>query len=92
MKAGRKDWLDPDSGRPAEPHGLRSTFRVWTAEQGYDREMAEMALAYSVGSAVERTYQRSDVVERRRTMITDWAAFCHGKELAGNVVPLRGAV
>ncbi|MGR3505663.1 MAG: tyrosine-type recombinase/integrase [Paracoccaceae bacterium] len=91
VKAGRKGWLDPDSGRPAVPHGLRSTFRVWTAERGYDRDMAEMALAHSVGSAVERAYQRSDMVERRRAMMADWAAFCHGKEPAENVVPLRGA-
>ncbi len=56
VKAGRKGWLDADSGRPAVPHGLRSTFRVWTAERGYDRDMSEMALAHNVGSAVERAY------------------------------------
>ena len=72
------------------PHGLRSTFRVWTAERGYDRDMAEMALAHSVGSAVERAYQRSDMVERRRAMMDDWAAFCHGNAPAENVVPIRG--
>lgn len=91
-KDGGKGWIDPDSGRPAVPHGLRSTFRVWTAERGYDRDMAEMALAHSVGSAVERAYQRSDMVERRRAMMADWAAFCDGKAPADNVVPLRGAV
>ena len=92
VKAGRKGWLDPDSGRPAVPHGLRSTFRVWTAERGYDRDMAEMALAHSVGSAVERAYQRSDMVERRRAMMADWAAFCRGQAPAENVVPLRNGV
>lgn len=92
VKAGRKGWLDPDSGRPAVPHGLRSTFRVWTAERGYDRDMAEMALAHSVGSAVERAYQRSDMVERRRAMMADWAAFCHGQAPVENVVAMRGAV
>ncbi len=34
-KAGGKGFLDPRSGRPAVPHGLRSTFRDWAAEQGY---------------------------------------------------------
>ena len=92
VKAGRKGWLDPDSGRPAVPHGLRSTFRVWTAERGYDRDMAELALAHNVGSAVERAYQRSDMVERRRAMQSDWAAFCHGRQQAENVVSIRGAV
>lgn len=90
-KDGGKGWIDPDSGRPAVPHGLRSAFRVWTAERGHDRDMAEMALAHNVGSTVERAYQRSDMVERRRTMMADWAAFCQGQAPAENVVPLRGA-
>lgn len=91
VKAGRKGWLDPDSGRPAVPHRLRSTFRVYCAERGVDRDMAELCLAHSVGSSVERAYQRSDMVERRRALMSEWAAFCHGKEPAENVVPLRGA-
>lgn len=89
LKTGDKGWLDADSGLPAVPHGLRSTFRVWTAERGYDHHMSEMALAHNVGSTVERAYQRSDMVERRRAMMTDWAACCLGKALAGNVVQFR---
>lgn len=92
LKAGRKGWLDPDTGFAAVPHGLRSTFRVWTAERGYDHDMAEMALAHNVGSTVERAYQRSDMVERRRAMMTDWAAFCRGVVPESNVVPIRAAV
>ncbi|MBB99635.1 MAG: integrase [Rhodobacteraceae bacterium] len=88
-KAGRKGWLDPDSGLPAVPHGLRSTFRVWTAERGYDHHMSEMALAHNVGSTVERAYQRSDMVERRRAMMADWAAYCRGEATADNIVHLR---
>jgi len=43
-------YLDQRSGRPAVPHGLRSTFRDWTAEcTEYPREMAEIALAHTVG-------------------------------------------
>ena len=48
------------------PHGLRSTFRDWAAEQGFDRDMAEMALAHTVGSEVERAYRRTDMLEKRR--------------------------
>lgn len=87
-KAGLAGYLDPTSKRPAVPHGLRSTFRQWTAEQGYARDMAEIALAHQVGSDVERAYQRSDMLERRRRMMADWAAFLHGEE-RGQVVPLR---
>ena len=73
-KAGCAGYLDPQSKRPAVPHGLRSTFRQWAAEQGFPRDMAEIALAHFIGSEVERAYQRSDMLERRRDMMAAWSA------------------
>ena len=90
VKAGRAGYLDPQKKRPAVPHGLRSTFRQWAAEQGYPRDMAEIALAHFIGSDVERAYQRSDMLERRRDMMAAWAAFLRGEALGGNVVALGG--
>lgn len=91
-KDGGKGYLDAESGLPAVPHGLRSSFRVWAAERGYDRDMAELALAHAVGSAVERAYMRSDMIDRRRAMMADWAGFLAGLPAEGNVVQLRGGV
>jgi integrase len=88
VKAGRSGWLDPKNKRPAVPHGLRSTFRQWAAEGGSPRDMAELALAHFIGSEVERAYQRSDMLERRRAMMADWAGFLRGEALGGNVVKL----
>lgn len=79
VKAGRAGYLDPRTKRPAVPHGLRSTFRQWAAEKGYPRDMAEIALAHFIGSDVERAYQRSDMLDRRRTMMADWEAFLKGQ-------------
>lgn len=76
---GEKGWLDRTSKRPAVPHGLRSTFRDWTAEHTeYPRDMAEIALAHTVGSEVERAYRRGDMLEKRRALMADWSAFLHG--------------
>ena len=36
--------------RPTLLHALRSTFRNWAAEKDYDRDMAEIQLAHTVGS------------------------------------------
>ncbi len=66
-------FIDAKSKHPAVPHALRSTFRQWTAGDGYDRDMAEMALAHKVGSQVERASQRSDMLERRRALMQAWA-------------------
>lgn len=71
-------YVDAQSGRPAVPHGLRSTFRDWCAEQGVDRDMAEIALAHTVGSEVERAYRRSDMLQRRQVLADQWARFLRG--------------
>lgn len=79
VKAGRPGYLDQRSGKPAVPHGLRSTFRDWAAERtSYPREMAEMALAHFIGNEVERAYRRSDMLEKRRDLMEDWARFLIG--------------
>ena len=63
-------------GVEAVPHGLRSSFRNWTAEMtSYPNEVAEMALAHTVSSATEAAYRRGDLLEKRRPMMTDWAVF-----------------
>jgi integrase len=92
VKSGRLGYLDPRSKRPAVPHGLRSTFRQWAAERGYSRDMAEIALAHWLGSEVERAYQRSDMLERRRAMMADWGALLKGDPaIEGNIVALGAA-
>ncbi|MGH2343466.1 tyrosine-type recombinase/integrase [Segnochrobactraceae bacterium EtOH-i3] len=79
LDADRKGWLDPVSGRPAVPHGLRSTFRDWAAETGVPRDMAEIALSHASGSDVERAYRRTDMLERRREVMGEWARFLEGR-------------
>jgi integrase len=89
-KAGRPGYLDPRTKRPAVPHGLRSTFRQWAAERGYPRDMAEIALAHWIGSEVERAYQRSDMLERRREMLSDWVSFLKNDDTGAlKVINLR---
>ncbi len=73
-------------------HGFRSTFRDWCAEMtGYSREIAEAALAHTLGDKVEAAYRRGDLMEKRRRLMADWAAFCAKPAPAGEVVPLRAA-
>jgi integrase len=91
IKASRPGFLDPRNKRPAVPHGLRSTFRQWAAEQGFPRDMAEMALAHFVGTEVERAYQRSDMLERRRQMMATWAGFLRGDGISGKVLRLQSS-
>jgi integrase len=59
------------------PHGFRSTFRDWATEVAHaPREIAEAALSHAVGDAVERSYARSDALERRRNLMEQWGVYC----------------
>lgn len=60
----------------AVPHGFRSTFRDWVSERTiYPRELAEQALAHTIENKVEAAYRRSDVLEKRRIMMSEWGSF-----------------
>ena len=64
----------------AVPHGFRSSFRDWAAEEtDHPREVVEAALAHAVGNATEAAYARSDLFERRRRLMDEWAAYLAGE-------------
>ena len=63
---------------PAVPHGFRSTFRDWAEGTNHPREVVEAALAHVVQNKVEAAYARSDLIERRRRLVNDWAADLDG--------------
>ncbi len=61
------------------PHGFRSSFRDWATEvTDHPREVAEAALAHKVRNQIEAAYRRSDLFERRRRLMDDWAAYLAG--------------
>ncbi len=77
-------------GRPAVVHGMRSTFRNWGRERtDFRPELLELALAHTVGNAVERAYARDDGLEQRRTIMVAWAEFVSKPDKAGRKVAAR---
>ena len=59
------------------PHGFRSSFRDWAAEAtDAPNHVVEQALAHAIGNSVEAAYRRGDLLERRRKLMEEWAAFC----------------
>jgi integrase len=71
----------------ATVHGWRATFGTWCDDSGVDTIVSEACLAHAKG-AVEKAYKRSDLLERRRLVMQQWADYLDGKA-AGNVIPLR---
>jgi hypothetical protein len=48
----------------------------------HPREVIEAALAHVVQNKVEAAYARSDLFERRRRLMNDWAAYLGGDRAA----------
>ena len=68
--------LKAADGRYAVPHGFRSSFRDWAAEQtDAPHAVMEAALAHVVGNSTEAAYFRSDLFERRRVLMDQWAEY-----------------
>lgn len=60
----------------AVPHGFRSSFRDWAAElTDHPREVVEAALAHTIRNKVEAAYARTDLFDRRRSLMDDWATY-----------------
>lgn len=68
-------------------HGFRSAFRDWCGEESsFPREIAEAALAHTVGDATERAYRRGDALEKRRKLMEAWASYIEPKAAGGTIV------
>jgi hypothetical protein len=60
----------------AVPHGFRSTFRDWAAEQtNYPDEMRKIASGHTVSDAVKKAYERTDLLDKRRNLMNEWEQF-----------------
>jgi integrase len=84
----RRMRADEDLIVEAVPHGFRSTFKVWATEQtDYPSEMTEICLMHSVGDAVYEAYQRSDMFQKRRAVMSDWSEYIQSPASKSKVTP-----
>lgn len=61
-------------------HGFRSSFRDWASEQtNYPNAVCEAALAHTIKDKVEAAYHRTDLFEKRRSLMAEWADYCKTK-------------
>ena len=71
----------------AVPHGFRASFSSWCASStAYPSEVREMALAHTIGDGTVAAYQRSDLFEKRRNLMADWAKFLDTAPVVGDNV------
>ena len=63
----------------AVPHGFRSSFRDWCGDTGVARKVAEARFTHTIKNQVEAAYARSDLLERRRDAMQQWADYLVSK-------------
>jgi len=76
----------------AVPHGFRSTFRDWAAECTiYPDDMRKIASGHTVSDSVKKAYERTDLLEKRRQLMNDWATYLNfaSRDSTGNVTSIR---
>jgi integrase len=74
-------------GEKGRPHGFRTSFRTWVQDtDACGFEVAETVLNHRIGTSTERSYARSDILERRRAVMDNWADFVTGG--SSNIVKL----
>lgn len=73
--------LIKELGFDADVHGFRTSFRVWVQERtDATFEVAEKALAHKTQNKVVAAYARSDLMEKRRTLMQKWADHLKGEK------------
>jgi integrase len=76
-------------------HGFRATFKTWVSERtSFQNEIVEAALAHVIFNKVEQAYRRTDMFEKRRRLMQQWATFCTASPTRqeGNVTALHSPV
>lgn len=66
-----------DAGLAYVPHGFRSSFRDWAADEmaHIPDPVAESAIAHVVSDKVIAAYKRTDFLAMRRALLDGWGAF-----------------
>ena len=78
-------------GMVERPHGFRSSFRTWAADKEIaSYEVSETAMAHLVGTTVARAYQRSSLLDKRRHLMNEWAAYLTGRK--GQVLKISSTI
>ena len=76
----------------AVPHGFRSSFRDWAAEQtNYPDEIRKAASGHTVRDGVKEAYQRTDLLDKRRNLMNEWAKFIDNSndQKSAKVLPIK---
>lgn len=65
-------------GSDCDPHGFRSSFKDWSLDHNWPDYLSEKQLAHADPDSTRAAYARSDLLDRRREMMDDYATYVTG--------------
>jgi integrase len=69
--------LRKNDGDEFTVHGFRSSFEDWAAETtDFPRDLVKLCTAHDKRTKVDKAYQRSDLLKKRREIMQAWSDFC----------------
>jgi integrase len=82
--------LKDANGEVCVPHGLRSTFRDWAGEStGFPHDILEACLAHKRKDRTHASYQRGDLLQKRRKVMESWASYCAKSATVGKLLTFK---
>ena len=88
--------INPTTNKPfgtgyMTSHGFRHMASTQLNELGYDADVIELQLAHINKDRVRATYNKAQLMEKRITMMQDWADYLDGLKAGADVVPIKQA-
>ncbi len=87
LRLGENGFVDEATGRRFHAHGLRSTFKTWGTDHGFDWTLTELALHHSIDKL---RYDRARAINRRKKLMQEWANFCFTDATRNRLKTLAG--
>ncbi len=84
-----KDWATDWTPSPAE---IVEAAKRGELVEAFPRDLVDVALAHALDSKVEEAYRRTEMIEKRRRLMSKWADWCSRPATVAEVVPLSGDV
>jgi hypothetical protein len=71
--------MKANGGNSYTPHGFRTSFQGFVAaETNFPDDLADRCIAHEKRSKVRRSYQRDDLLPKRREIMVAWSDFVTG--------------
>jgi integrase len=72
------------------PHGWRSAFSTLARDQGFARDVVELALDHAHDNEVARAYDRGERFTRRVELFNWWGEHIAAAQRGAKIIPLPG--